>query len=176
MILVLKECSMNECVSPWKSPVWAFFLGVACACSAAGCGGEAGDNRPRYPTSGTVLLEGAPVEGAVVAFVLEDGDATAAAMTDELGKFQLNLPPGKGGIPAGKYKITVRKSSAAGPAVKEPTTFEEMEKQHKAGLPATPPPPPKLGVPARYGDTATSQLTEEVLPDVKNEFKIELKG
>jgi hypothetical protein len=167
---------MNVCGSPRKSPIGTFILGVACVCSVAGCGGEAGDNRPRYPASGTVLLEGAPVEGAVVAFVLDEGDATAAAMTDELGKFQLNLPPGKQGIPAGKYKITVRKSSASGPAVKEPTTFEEMEKQHKAGPPAAPPPPPKLGVPARYGDTATSQLTEEVLPDVKNEFTIELKG
>ena len=53
---------------------------------------------------------------------------------------------------------------------------EEMEKQHKAGIQAAPPPPPKLGVPARYGDTATSQLTEEVEPDGKNEFVLELKG
>ena len=51
-----------------------------------------------------------------------------------------------------------------------------MEKQHKAGIQAAPPPPPQLGVPARYGDTATSQLTEEVEPDGKNEFVLELKG
>ncbi len=166
---------MKVCRSTPGSAVGAFLLGVACLCGVTGCG-EEGDSRPKYKASGTVLLEGAPVEGAVVAFVLEEGSGTAVAMTDEMGKFQLNMPPGKNGIPAGKYKISVRKTTTSAPANKEPTTFEEMEKQHKAGIQAAPPPPPKLGVPARYGDTATSQLTEEVEPDGKNEFVLELKG
>jgi hypothetical protein len=139
----------------------------------SGCGGS-GDNTPRYAASGTVLLEGAPVDGAVVAFTREDGEATAVAMTDEMGQFQLNVPPGKRGVPVGKYKVTVRKSSVA-VEHKEPTTFEEMERDHKAGRTAEPPPAPKLGVPARYGDPATSQLTEEVTSG-KNEFTIQLKG
>ena len=151
-------------------------LGIACLASMVGCGGEVTDSRPRYPASGTVLLEGAPVDGAVVAFVLQEGNGTAVAMTDEFGKFQLNLPPGKKGIPAGKYKISVRKTSASAPEVKEPTTFEEMEKQHKAGIKPAPAAPPKLGVPARYGDPATSDLTEEVIPGETNDFTLELKG
>ncbi|WLD12567.1 carboxypeptidase-like regulatory domain-containing protein [Planctellipticum variicoloris] len=149
-------------------------LAVIVLLCAAGCGGG-GDNTPRYPASGTVLLEGAPVDGAVVAFSREDGNATAVAMTDEMGQFQLNVPPGKRGVPAGKYRISVRKSSVA-PTYKEPTTFEEMEKEHKAGVKPGPPPAPKLGVPARYGDPATSLLTEEVTPTGKNEFTIQLKG
>lgn len=140
----------------------------------AGCGAK-GDGMPRFPASGTVLLEGAPIDGAVVAFSREDGKATAVAMTDEMGQFQLNMPPGKDGVPAGKYRVSVRKSSSA-PVSKEPTTFEEMEREHKAGKKPEPPPPPKLGVPARYGDPATSQLTEEVSPSGKNEFTIQLKG
>lgn len=143
--------------------------------SIVGCGGSGGDGMPRYPASGTVTLEGAPIDGAVVAFSREDGKATAVAMTDEMGQFQLNMPPGKNGVPAGKYRISVRKSSSA-PVYKEPTTFEEMEREHKAGKKPEPPPPPKLGVPARYGDPATSQLTEEVKPTDKNEFTIQLKG
>lgn len=151
-------------------------LGIVSFCSFIGCGESSTDTRPRYPASGTVTLEGAPVDGAVVAFVLQEGSGTAVAMTDDLGKFQLNLPPGKNGIPAGKYKITVRKTSSSAPTVKEPTTFEEMEKQHKAGITAAPPPPPKQGVPTRYGDPETSNLTEEVFPEGKNEFTIQLKG
>ncbi len=158
------------------STVGVVILGIASLAGMAGCGGEATDTRPRFPASGTVLLEGAPVDGAVVAFVLQEGAGTAVAMTDEFGKFQLNLPPGKKGIPAGKYKISVRKTSAAATDVKEPTTFEEMEKQHKAGVKPAPAAPAKLGVPARYGDPATSDLTGEVVPGDKNEFILELKG
>ena len=58
----------------------------------------------------------------------------------------------------------------------EPTTFEAMEREHKAGRVTPPPPPPKASVPARYGDPATSGLTHEVKPDGKNDLTIELKG
>lgn len=139
-----------------------------------GCGGSS-DGTPRYPASGTVTLEGAPIEGAVVAFTRDDGQATAVAMTDEMGHFQLNVPPGRKGVPVGKYKVTIRKSTVA-VDLKEPTTFEEMERDHKAGKTSEPPPAPKLGVPARYGDPATSQISEEIKPTGKNEFVIELKG
>lgn len=160
-----------------KSSVIRSCLGSAAALAmlvTVGCGGGS-DSTPRYPVSGQVLLEGAPVDGAVVAFSREDGQATAVAMTDEMGQFQLNVPPGKRGVPVGKYRVTVRKTGAAA-EVKEPTTFEEMEREHKAGRVSEPPPPPKLGVPARYGDPATSQLTKEVVSSGKNEFVIELKG
>ncbi len=139
-----------------------------------GCGGGA-DKTPRYQATGKVLLEGAPVDGAVVAFSREDGQATAVAMTDDMGEFQLNVPPGKRGVPAGKYRVTIRKSSVAS-TVKEPTTFAEMEEQIRAGGPPPTPPAPKLGVPARYGDPATSQLAEEISSSGKNEFVIQLKG
>lgn len=139
----------------------------------SGCGGQ--DNTPRFPVSGKILLEGAPVDGAVVAFSRDDGSATAVAMTDEMGQFQLNVPPGKRGVPAGKYRVSVRKSSMA-TDYKEPTTFAEMEREHQAGRKPEPPPAPKLGVPARYGDPATSNLAEEVSASKKNEFVIELKG
>ena len=139
-----------------------------------GCGGTV-DKTPRYQASGKVLLEGAPVDGAVVAFSREDGQATAVAMTDDMGTFQLNVPPGKRGVPAGKYRVSVRKTVVA-TTTKEPTTFAEMEQAHKAGQVAEPPAPPKLAIPPRYGDPATSQLSEEVSASGKNEFVIELKG
>jgi hypothetical protein len=141
---------------------------------AIGCGEGTADKTPRFPVSGQVLLEGAPVDGAVVAFSRDDGEATAVAMTDEMGQFQLNVPPGKRGVPAGKYHVTVRKTMAS--ATKEPTTFEEMERDHQAGRAPEPAPTPKLAIPAHYGDPASSQLAEEVTASGKNEFVIRLKG
>lgn len=139
-----------------------------------GCGGSISKS-PRVPVTGKILLEGAPVDGAVVAFSSEDGKATAVAMTDELGAFQLNVPPGKQGVPPGKYRVTVRKSTVAN-AVKEPTSFAEMEREHQAGRTPEPPPVPKLAVPARYGDPTSSQLAEEVTLSGKNNFVFDLKG
>ena len=143
--------------------------------AVVGCGSGMSDNTPRFPVSGKVLLEGAPVDGAVVAFSRVDGQATAVAMTDEMGEFQLNVPPGKRGVPAGKYRVTVSKTST--PEMrKEATTFEEMERDHKAGRTPEPPPAPKLAIPGRYADPELSNLAEEVSASGKNEFVIQLKG
>ena len=137
-----------------------------------GCNG--GNSVPVYPAKGVVLLEGAPVDFAVVAFVPEKG-STAVAMTDDEGKFLMTLPAGRKGVPAGNYKVSIRKSAAKSEGATEPTTFEEMERQHQQGI--TPAAPTfKPGIPPRYSDPQTSELRVEVTPAGTNEFTFDLKG
>lgn len=159
---------MTALSSQWLSAA------VVLTLASAGCGTSV-DSTPRYPVSGKVLLEGAPVDGAVVAFSREDGQSTAVAMTDDTGEFHLTMPPGKRGVPAGKYRVTVRKTSTV-ESPKEATTFEEMERDHREGRVAAPAAPPKLAIPVRYADPASSNLSHEVTAGGKNEFVIELKG
>lgn len=96
-------------------------------------------------------------------------------MTDESGQFQISLPAGRKGIPAGTYKVSIRKSSAQSEGPPEPTTFEEMERQHKMGVTAAPA-TFKPGIPPRFGDPQTSQLQVEVKDSGANEFTFNLKG
>lgn len=148
----------------------SFLVGLV---SLAGCGG--GPTEPVYPATGVVLLEGVPVDNAVVSFVPQNKGATAVALTDDEGRFQMTLPAGRKGVPVGNYKVSISKSAAKSDDTPEPTTFEEMERQHKLGV--TPKPPTfKPGVPPRYSDPQTSQLQVEVKSSGENDFKFELKG
>ena len=74
--------------------------------SLAGCG----DGRPAVvPISGTVTLNGDPVEGVTVMFVVEevaDGYARpSAGKTDAQGKFTISTYGNEDGMPVGKYKV-----------------------------------------------------------------------
>lgn len=137
----------------------------------SGCGG---DETPLYPATGTVQLQGVPVEFAVVAFVPVDKGSTAVAMTDDSGRFTVTTPPGRKGLAAGKYRVSVTKSSTSERPV-EAVTFADMEREHKAGIQKKVI-KPKAGVPPRYSDPATSQLEAEVKNSGKNDFTFELKG
>jgi hypothetical protein len=74
-----------------------------------GCGG---DNGPvLYPVSGTVTVDGQPLEKAGVAFQPDESKGNKlglfpAGTTDASGKYEL-MTAAKNGAPAGHYKIVV---------------------------------------------------------------------
>jgi hypothetical protein len=80
-------------------------LAVLVSVTIVGCGGSDG----LVPVSGTVAMDGAPLQAAVVMFHPQPGvkGNGGGASTDATGKFTLLSPQGKKGIFPGDYTITV---------------------------------------------------------------------
>lgn len=80
-------------------------LMLAAALAVAGCGQSA----PLVPVSGTVKLDGKPIEGVLVTFRLASGDLKpiATGTTNAQGEFELRHVERGAGIPAGEYKVTL---------------------------------------------------------------------
>ena len=77
----------------------------------AGCGSSG----PKlYSATGTVTFEGKPVEGAMVAFIPQQG-APCLGTTDASGKYTI-MTRGKPGAPPGTYSVTVAKQSGGSSA------------------------------------------------------------
>jgi hypothetical protein len=86
--------------------------------AAAGCDGR----RAPVPVSGTVTLDGNPVEGATVTFHLvgDDKDGRPAiGQTDKTGTFRLTTGTEDGARP-GEYKVVIVKNVLPGPKRKMP--------------------------------------------------------
>ena len=78
---------------------------------AAGCSGNKGPKT--YSVEGTVTHNGAPIEGASVAFYAADGNGIGAgANTDSSGKYRLQTAAGAPGTTAGTYTVTVSKRTS----------------------------------------------------------------
>jgi len=133
----------------------------------AGC-----DTGPKlYPATGTVSLDGKPLDGAMVVFVPEKAPPgkplSILATSDTSGKYAI-ATDGSPGAPAGKYKVTVTKSS--GTTLESPTA-EDMRKIAEKGMMKS-----ELLVPVAYTQAANSPLTATVTTDgSKNVFPLELK-
>lgn len=83
---------------------WLFAL-------ASGCGGEP-DLAPRFPASGTVLVNGRPAEGVQIMLhpIDRPGDLDAlkpTAISTADGTFQLGTYEKGDGAPAGRYNVTL---------------------------------------------------------------------
>lgn len=133
---------------------------------ATGCGKT---GIPSYPVSGTVALDGQPLDGATVMFVPKAGPPHGA-VTDAAGAFSIG---GKPGVPAGPCRIMITKTAAAGAAALSNPTPEDLQRMAER---AGPPKPEKSPVPEKYGRTETSGLTAEVTTDAsKNVFTFQLQ-
>lgn len=98
----------------WTRRVWIIWLpAVVLGLTLAGCGAE----RPQtIRVTGTVTLDGDPVEGAVVGFTPEEGGRPATGTTDAGGKFTLTtFEDGDGALP-GRHLVTVSKTKTTGAA------------------------------------------------------------
>jgi len=129
----------------------------------AGCG-------PKGPVttsvSGTVTLDGEPVDGASVAFV-PDGEGTpAACKTDASGKFTLK-------VALGAHKVSVSKIKGPSGLQGDTSAAEKMGAPPGTMLSPLPTPggpggaaggPPKVEylVPQKYGDAQNSGITADV--------------
>src|SRR4051794_21672200 len=78
--------------------VYVFPLLLAAA--PAGCGGDG-----KQSVTGTVTLDGKPVEEGVITFVRTDGSGSEGAKIKD-GSFQAKVPPGKYKIQLNGRKVT----------------------------------------------------------------------
>jgi len=115
-----------------------------------------GQGRPKtVPVSGTVTLDGQPVDGASVTFYPASGGRPAMGTTDAQGNFTLTtFEKGDGAIP-GTYNVTVTKVAAgeASPDEQSDTGEALMGAEDTEG---------KSLLPVKYSSVKTSGLTVEV--------------
>lgn len=150
---------------------------ACCACLFSlalltGCtGSEEVSDRPKtHPVTGTVLLDGAPVEGAQVAFNPEGVDAEGAfGRTDAEGRYELTTFDSGDGAVAGNYVVTIMKFDA--PPSTEAASEEEYVPPEVSGAR---PSAPKNLLPAQYSDRAKSGLTATVAAEGENTFDFNL--
>lgn len=118
----------------------------------------------RFPTSGMVQLDGAPVEGATVVFftVREDKDNkpyNAVGLTDSAGRFSLKtFRPGDGAV-AGIHTVMIEKTSGGLKTSPEEATTKVVSH-----------------LPSRYARQETSGLTAEVTEQGPNDFTFRLES
>ena len=146
--------------------------------AAAGCEGR----RTPVPVTGTVTLDGKPVEGATVTFHLLGDDKEgrpATGQTDKTGAFQLKTGNEDGARP-GEYKVVVIKNVLADPKLKVPDFPDTPEGRNQRDHFVwkhfgDDQPPYKNALPDRYGDLKATPLTCKVPDDSPVHFPLTSK-
>jgi hypothetical protein len=115
----------------------------------AGCGGS-----DRGNVTGTVRVNGQPVGPGTISFEPTSGGPGAMAQFGADGKFKVHSSGKKEGAKVGEYLVSIVGGESFGDEIADPNA--------------------KGIIPARYGSTATSQLTVKVEPGTK-EVDFDLK-
>jgi hypothetical protein len=137
-------------------------LVIGCMFFFIGC-----DQQPRaiiektVPAEGVLTWQGEPLEDYMVTFYPKDGKRPAAGKTDEGGRFSLGTNGADDGAVPGTHTVTV---VYVGPDMHEEPGKEEFK----------PVPPPKVTIPAKYGDPKTTDLTLEVPSEGSDSLDIDL--
>lgn len=141
---------------------WIIPISLVCAIIWGGCSKQKGPATAQV--TGTVMLDGVPVEGANVLFAppvgSDDARLASQAVTDSTGRYQLQTHIGGGkfkpGVVPGKYDITIVKLDTA--AIKNMLS------------------PPKNLLPTKYADPKTSQLKADIVEGKPNDVPLTLKS
>lgn len=88
--------------------LWCTMVVVA-ALLAVGCQPAGPSHPPTFGVTGTVTLDGTPVEGATVTFVPGQTGDPAVGTTDASGKYSLKSFGSEDGATPGEYQVTVTK-------------------------------------------------------------------
>jgi hypothetical protein len=136
--------------------VCAWLLGVA-ALAAGGCSGSGVKK-----VTGTVRLDGTPLEGADVQFEPKDKADLAlgsfGGRTDADGKFTIAIGPGTGrNARPGKFVVVITKGQAIGRPPADDSR-EELEKSMRGTAPGA----SRSAIPAKYGDPAQSPFVVDI--------------
>ncbi len=152
---------------------------IAIACSLivfVGCGGGPSVE----PVSGTVKLDGTPIEGAVITFkpTASSTGRAATGTTDASGKYTLTDQNSKkigSGAAVGEYKVGVLWFKPTGPDTSKATgestgdTKSADDKASRSGVTG-----PEALLPVAYQDPETSGLTASVKSGGGSDFSFEL--
>lgn len=149
---------------PWANG--ALLLGAIAlvAASVPGCGGGGAD-AGTVAVTGSITLDGKPVDKASVGFIGKEGARLASAQTDAAGKFTIRAA-------MGKNVVTVAKASAnpIAPPSNEPQLMPSQQEYQKMQQET------KSDVPAKYADPKTSGLSIDVTEKTKDvEFALSSK-
>jgi len=131
--------------------------------TAVGCGGEAVKDHPRVSVSGTVTLDGKPLDKAVILFIPfpDVAGPTASAGISE-GKFQLSTETGP---VAGRHRVQIESTDTGGIAPDDEAAAAEIA-AGKRKLAKS------VRIPAIYN--TRSKLEKTIAADSPNEFTFEL--
>jgi hypothetical protein len=139
-----------------------------------GCGGSGAELPATSPVSGTVLLDGKPLEGAAVRFYREDKvDRPAIGVTGSDGKFKLTTFNTNDGAQPGTYKVTVTKAESGSGAPAEPVFYDASSTDPAMfEMPET-----KIEnlIPTAYASPNSTPLKQTVTEAGPNEFTLELE-
>ncbi len=130
-------------------------VAIVLAVALSGCGEV--DELPRQEVSGTVTLDGKPLEQGVIQFQPTTPEqATAAGATIEAGAY--SIARSEGPVP-GKYKVTIFSSADDAPEEEMPGGLSPLRTER---------------IPPEYNLNST--LTADVTEEGPNTFKFELKS
>jgi len=133
-----------------------------------GCGPSGPENAlPTYPTTAKVTYKGAPVEGAIVAFINEA--APAYGRTDENGVAAMKTYQEGDGAIAKIHNVTISKTNTTGDAADVDQDSEDYDPSKAYGTLKV-----EYFVPQKYASPVTSKLVAEVKELALNEFNFEL--
>jgi len=130
-------------------------LAALAAAALSGC-----DSGPRLvPVTGTVTLDGKPLEGANIAFVPDQGNAVSTPGTDltgASGNFKIAYN-NRAGLAPGKYKVAISKLEAKAGVVLPEEFKRDPVMAKMAGL-------TKESMPDSVSGVGESRFEAEVLP------------
>jgi len=124
-------------------------------CLVGGCGGDA---RGRHAISGTVKIDGKPLDTGNISFQPIDGQNTAGGGTISDGRYHV---PREGGLVPGKYAVIINSPV--------PGTGGGADEN---SLPGDPPAPPKEMIPAEWN--SESEHTIEVKSEGPFDFDFDV--
>lgn len=150
--------------------------GLVFTCVIMGCGSDAPST---VPVTGTVMLDGKPVEGATVNFLSEGTNIAASGKTNAEGKFAMKTIVGStsvDGAVVGSHGVSVvkteTKSTEDSPDDLEAT--KKMMEQMATNPAITSDFKPKALIPEKYSNPTMSQLSALVTDSGPNDFVLEL--
>jgi hypothetical protein len=182
-VQLIRHCKMTAISN--RRGLFACIVGSLAWAIAFGC--SKAPKLPTVPVSGTVTLDGQPLDGANVAFSPVDLDGKPAnATTDSQGAFRLKTYIGAsfgqadGALP-GEYTVMVSKYEAQSGTA--PTSDEiearqtAMQEAQKTGKPLEQiPTQPKLLTPEKYCNPKDSGLKATVKSSDNTPFTFDLKS
>lgn len=146
-----------------------------------GCQGSSG-HPATYKVSGSVKLNGKPVEGATVLFQIMGGKDSAVGSTDASGEYSLSTFTPNDGAVAGQYSVAISKLSTP-PVASKQLVQGQIQSGDLGDSYAAPSGKeggssdgtPKNLLPAKYANDQTSALRATVATSGTNRFDFDLK-
>lgn len=142
----------------------AFLLSLS-LCLVVGCGDDEWEGKrvKVYKAGGTVLLDGKPLDDAIVVFHSQSHSVSAQGVTDKDGRFQLTTYRENDGAADGPQKVVVTKRIY----VEQKTKYDSPTERSVAKI-------PKDLLPPKYSNPDATPLSATIATSGSNDIKLEV--